>query len=170
MNEKLNFLKSLKGRTGKIVFILGLAGILLIYFSSLFPKKSEKKTAPATDTTAAYCAELEQKITSLCKSISGSKRVSVVITLDSGKQYVYADEGRNSQNDSGTDREQSYTIIRSSSGEENGLLVTEYLPVVRGVAIVCASLTEQEKNEISEAVCAALDISQRKVYVTQYSQ
>ncbi len=170
MNEEKNILSALKGKTGKIVFFLGIAGILLIYLSSLFPKQKETVKVSTTDTTAAYCAELEQKITGLVRSISGSKRVSVAVTLDSGKQYVYADEASRSESDSGNDSEQSYIIVRQSNGDEGGLLVTEYLPVVRGVAIVCGRLTTAQREDIRSAVCAALDISERKIYVTQYAQ
>ena len=170
MNEDKNILEKLKGKSGKIVFLLGVAGILLIFLSSLLPKADGKKeTADSADITERYCQELEEKVSRLVKGITGSKRVSVVITLDSGKQYVYADEGRHSQSDSGDSGEQSYTIIRSSDGEENGLLVTEYQPIVRGVAIVCSSLGVQKSDAVSAAVCAALDISERKVYVTQYA-
>ncbi|MBQ8550869.1 MAG: hypothetical protein IJ426_05955 [Clostridia bacterium] len=170
MNEDKNILEKLRGKTGKIVFVLGIAGILLIFLSSLLPKGEGKKTvSQSADTTEQYCRELEEKVSRLVKSITGSKRVSVVITLDSGKQYVYADEGRHSQSETGDSGEQSYTIIRSSDGEESGLLVTEYQPIVRGVAIVCSSLGSQKSDAVSAAVCAALDVSERKVYVTQYA-
>ena len=170
LNDENGILGRLKGKTGKIIFFLGLAGILLIYLSSFFssgdtPAEPDVKD----DVTAEYCQALERKVGDLVRGITGSKSVSVVITLDSGKQFVYADEGRESQSESGDDREQSYIIVRSSNGEESGLLVTEYMPIVRGVAIVTNGLTAQKRAEISAAVCAALDISERKVYVTQYA-
>ncbi len=170
MNDEKNILSALKGRSGRIILFLGIAGILLIYLSSMIPKEKKQTPSPKTDTTAAYCAELETKVASLVKSITGSKKVSVAVTLDSGKQFVYADEGRHSQSDSGDDSEQSYIIVRSSNGDEGGLLVTEYLPIVRGVAIVCGNLSATQREDIKSAVCAALDISERKIYVTQYAQ
>ena len=170
MNDGNNIFEKLKGKTGKIVFFLGLAGILLIYLSSFFSSEKEEKVVPTGgDPTAEYCERLEQKVSDLVCGITGSRAVSVVITLDSGKQYVYAGEGRQQTSDSGNDREQSYIIVRTADGEEKGLLVTEYMPVVRGVAIVTNGLSAAKRAEISAAVCAALDISERKVYVTQYA-
>ncbi len=170
MNEGKNILEFLKGRAGKVVFFLGIAGVVLIYLSSLMPKSEKPKRVAVSETSEAYCAELEGKIAALVKSITGSKRVSVAITLDAGKQYVYADEAKNSQNSGGGTSEQNYIIIRSENGDESGLLVTEYQPTVRGVAIVCSRLSAVWREDILAAVCAALDISERKIYVTQYAQ
>lgn len=170
MNDGKNTLEFLKGRAGKLVFILGLVGVVLIYLSSMLPKGKKPQSTAVAETSEAYCEELEDKITSLVKGITGSKRVSVAITLDAGKQYVYADEAKNSQNGSGGTSEQNYIIIRSENGDESGLLVTEYQPTVRGVAIVCSRLSAAWREDILSAVCAALDISERKIYVTQYAQ
>ena len=38
MNDGKNTLEFLKGRAGKLVFILGLVGVVLIYLSSMLPK------------------------------------------------------------------------------------------------------------------------------------
>ncbi len=170
MINEINIFEKLKGKSGKLIFFLGVAGILLIYLSSFLSSGEEKPVAVKTDDTASYCEFLENRIVELVKGITGSRKVSVVVTLDSGKQYVYADEGRKSEGENESDSEQSYIIVRSSNGDEGGLLVTEYLPVVRGVAIVTNGLSAKKRNEISAAVCAALDISERKVYVTQYAQ
>ncbi len=168
MSDILSTFKNLKEGKGKIIFLLGIVGILLIYLSTFFGKEDAKTTVSGGDITYEYCTQLENKVETLVKGICGSKRVSVVVTLDSGKQYVYADEGRTQTTENGNDREQSYIIIESADGEEGGLLVTEYMPTVRGVAVVCDGLTPQIQQNICDAIAAALDISQKKIYVTQY--
>ena len=168
MSDILSTLKNLKEGKGKIIFLLGIVGILLIYLSTFFGKEDTKSTISGGDITYEYCTQLENKVEALVKGICGSKRVSVVVTLDSGKQYVYADEGRTQTTENGNDREQSYIIIESADGQEGGLLVTEYMPTVRGVAVVCDGLTPQIQQSICDAIAAALDISQKKIYVTQY--
>ncbi len=169
MIDYKSVIQRFKGKGGKIIFFLGLAGILLIYLSSVLPQDEKKTVAVTGDSASAYCAELEDKVRELVSGITGSKNISVIITLDSGKQYVYADEGRTTTTDDSDDRQQSYTIIKSADGEENGLLVTEYLPQVRGVAIVCDALSSEAEERVRSAVMSALDISSKKIYVTQYA-
>ncbi len=168
MNDVFSFFKTLKKGKGKIIFVLGIVGILLIYLSGFIGSNEKQETETGTDITYEYCKELESKVKDLVQGICGSKKVAVVITLDSGKQYVYADEGRTQTTEQSDDREQSYTIIKSADGEESGLLVTEYMPTVRGVAVVCDSLTPQAEESIKAAIAAALDVSNKKIYVTQY--
>ena len=170
MDEKINIIEKLKGRGGRIILILGLCGIALIFLSSLIPEK-EKETVGSvvSETSDEYCRSLESKVSEIVGGITGSERVSVAITLDCGKQYGYADEGRTTESGGGNNREQNYAIVRSSDGGENGLLVTEYMPTVRGVAIVCAPVSKETEQRVCDAVMAALDISAKKIYVTQYA-
>ena len=163
-----NIIERIKSGKGRFIFIIGIVGILLIYLSSFIGGK-EEKTVYTEDSADAYCEALEKEITELVRVITNSRKVSVVITLDSGKQYVYADEGRTTKSDTTDDREQSYIIVRSSDGEEKGLLVTEYMPTVRGAAIVCGSLTAETEEKIRAAVTAALDISNKRVFITSYA-
>lgn len=170
MNEKLNLLEKLKGRGRKVVIILGIAGILLIFLSSVLPSGGKKTADTSAGDTEQYCKMLEQKVALIVGGITGSDDVSVAVTLDCGKQYIYADEGRQSEDEDSNNREQSYAIIRSSDGGENGLLVTEYMPTVRGVAIVCSPVSPETEQRVCDAVMAALDISSKKIYVTQYAR
>ena len=94
---------------------------------------------------------------------------NILVTLDTGSQYVYADEGRQTVTEKGNDTEQSYSIIKSSGGGENGLLVTEYMPTVRGVAVVCNITGADMEERIRAALMAALDIQNKKIYVTGYT-
>ena len=160
----------LKGKGGKIVIILGVCGIALIFLSGLFDKE-ETQAVPVSQSQSAeeYCHSLESKIAEIVGGITGSERVSVAITLDCGKQYLYADEGRSTESGGGETKEQNYAIIRSSDGGEDGLLVTEYMPTVRGVAIVCSPVSAECEQRVRDAVMAALDISSKKIYVTQYA-
>ena len=75
----------------KFILILGLVGILFIFFSSFF-STSEKKEEIKTEITAEeYKQNLEKDIIKTVRQITGSKNVSVVITLESGIKYNYAD-------------------------------------------------------------------------------
>ena len=157
-----------KTKGARLIIALGILGISLIFLSSL--KQDTPKTLENEKTeNGDYCLMLEQKIEEIVKSITGSERVSVIVTLESGTQYIYADEGKTSESENKNDNQQTYTIIKGENGEETGLLVTEYMPTVRGIAIVCDAFTPDAKERVLEAVKAALDISERKIYVTQYA-
>lgn len=158
----------------KLILVLGLVGILLIFFSSFFTK-SEKKTEPKTEITAEeYKMALEEDIKKIVRQITGSKNVSVVITLESGIRYDYADtkeevitekeEKENKSSDS--ELKEGYIIVKSADGGEEALLITAQMPKVRGVAIVCdGGDSEIIINKIQNAVTAALDITSKRVYI-----
>ncbi|MBO5321277.1 MAG: hypothetical protein J6B22_01555 [Clostridia bacterium] len=158
----------------KLILILGLVGILLIFFSSVFTK-SEKKTETKTEITAEeYKLELEEDVKKVVRQITGSKNVSVVITLESGIRYDYADikeetlvereEKENKSSDS--ELKEGYIIVKSANGGEEALLITAQMPKVRGVAIVCdGGDSEIIYNKIQNAVTAALDITSKRVYI-----
>lgn len=161
--------EKLKGKGGRLIFFIGIVGIALIFLSSFLPKEAESEPVAAIPEADSYCLTLEEKIKELVKSITGSERISVAVTLECGRQYVYADEGKSSENGQKNDTQQSYAIIKGADGEESGLLVTEYMPTVRGVAIVCDAFSDDTKERVLSAVCAALDISEKKIFVTQYA-
>ena len=158
----------------KSILILGLVGIMLIFFSSLFTK-SEKKTETKTEITAEeYKLELEEDVKKIVRQITGSKNVSVVITLESGIRYDYADtkeetlvERQEKENKSlDSELKEGYIIVESADGGEEALLITAQMPKVRGVAIVCdGGDSEIIFNKIQNAVTAALDITSKRVYI-----
>ena len=89
IKEKL--LKTVK--SPNLLLIGVLVGILLILLSTL-GNGEKKETLPPEQTVFSienYQAELEEDIKGLVKEISGSKRVSVVVTLENTASYSYAD-------------------------------------------------------------------------------
>ncbi len=171
-------------KKGKALFIIGLSGILLIYLSTFLEggKQTQKaSTEPASMTSTQYCAELEEKVKRLVEGITGNDNVQVAVTLDTGVQYLYTDENKKSGTDSNEtasgvlksesteSTEQTYVTVKSADGGEEALLRTEYMPTVRGVAVVCDGLTNEAANEITNAIMAALDITSKRVYVVGHA-
>ncbi len=173
MKERLTeFLKNKK--SGKLLFILGTVGIVLIYISTLLPKETSKEEEK---TTGEYCFSgteyrdfLEEEIKEIVTAISGDTAAVVTITLESEITYVYADETKqNNQTASGnvvSNKEQTYITVKDASGEEKPLIVTKYMPKVRGVAIVCNAKSSSIIENIEGAVMAALDITSRKIFIS----
>lgn len=160
----------------KLIMITGLAGIALIFLSSLFPSGSKSKTAGGeTVTVEEYRKTVYNSVKEIVTGITGDRNPTVVITLESGVRYNYADL-KESDTSASTGKEseenrkatkQSYITVKSADGGEMPLIVTEIMPEIRGVAIVCALGDNSAVAEkIQNAVTAALDITSQRVYVS----
>lgn len=174
MNEVFNKY-ILKLRSPKVLIAVGLVGILLIFLSSL-GKQDEKKSIQTqnTMTTEEYREQLENDICDMVSNITGNKRVTVVITLENGIKYSYADTKEKIASDKTSEQTQTsdselkegYIIVKNSEGGEEALLITEQMPEVRGVAIVCEGGDNPIMNEkILNTVTAALNITSKRVYI-----
>ena len=175
MNEIVSkYLKPFK--KPKTVLITGLVGIGLIVLSSLFSSGESKKENMKTGemTAEEYKTILEEDIKETVTDITGSKNVSVVITLESGIKYSYADireetlteKKENEKESTDNETKSGYITVKTAEGGEQALLVTTQMPKVRGVAIVCdGGDNERIAEKIQNAVMSALDISSKKVYI-----
>ncbi len=170
MKEKL--LKFLKGKNSpKLLFFIGLLGILLIFVSTLFPKEqtNPSKTPETAFTEEEYRAVLETDIRELVSGICGDTSPVVKITLETGIVYEYADEiKKNNAADSqktSEESEKNYVTVKDQSGNELPLVITSHMPQIRGVAVICNAKNEDVVSKIEQAVCAALNISARKIYI-----
>ena len=175
MNEIINKYIS-KLRSPKVLIIAGIVGIVLIFLSSVIPNSSAQRQAEKNEDFSVenYKAELESDIKEAVKNITGSKNISVVITLESGVRYSYADQREESsankteseQQSTQNDLKESYITIKTSDGGEQALLVTAKMPEIRGVAIVCEGGDDEIIAEkIKNAVTAAFGITSKRVYI-----
>ncbi len=160
--------------------ILGAIGILLIFLSDFIGSANTDNITETEGTVndELYCKDLEEDAKKLIKSITGDENVEVVITLQSGTEYVYAtDKNVNTDtkenisnnevlNNEISDKTQlSYIIINTSNGEQP-LLLSALAPEVRGVAVVCDSGSDKEIAEaIKNSLCTLLDIRENKISV-----
>lgn len=176
MNDLMGKFKGLL-KSPKALMVLGIGGMVIILLSSLFPRTDKDiavNTENATYSVEEYTAELESNVGEIVSRISGDQNPTVVITLESGIRYSYADLSEtDTENSSGSQnsesrqsKKQSYITVKSADGGEQALIVTEIMPEIRGVAIVCnkgdaPSVSEKIKN----AVTAALNITSKRVYI-----
>ncbi len=161
----------------KILIIVGAVGILLIYLSSFFGSTDTKEKAEANQSTLSaeqYRKQLEEDICDMVSQITGSKKVTAVITLESGIKYSYADikeeteAGKTEQDEESFDKElkAGYITVKTADGGEQALLITENMPEIRGVAIVCEGGDNEIINEkIKSTVTAAFNITSKRVYI-----
>lgn len=169
-------------KSPKILIIIGIIGILLIFLSSLGGKKKETDTSSFLDTgisSTEYREQIENDVKKIVKKITGSKDVAVVVTLESGMRYKYADTKENSSADKSADDtistsseiKQGYITVKNSDGGEEALLVTTQMPEIRGVAIVCPLGDNQIiAQKIENTVTAALNITSQRVSIAGGNQ
>lgn len=98
----------------------------------------------------------------------------MIVTLDSGVRYSYADTREESSSDKTekeaqvTDSEikEGYITVKSASGGEEALLLKTEMPEIRGVAVVCEGGDNEYINEkIVNTITAALNITSKRVYI-----
>ena len=124
----------------------GISAMILILISSWFPNKTAKKTKQnsALDPDS-YRSALEESVRQMVYGITGDRHPTVVVTLENGVKYYYADETKSDESSSGekesrkesNSRSSSTVTVRSSDGGEEPLLITEWMPEVRGVTVIC---------------------------------
>ena len=91
-----------KLKNPRVLIIIGVIGIGLIFISSFIPEKPKTSQSVEEFSVVEYKEALEKDIAKLVKSISGSRKVTVIITLESGMNYQYADnleESNDTKND-----------------------------------------------------------------------
>ena len=175
MNEKIKEILKKAGNV-KLIMFLGIAGIVLIFISSVIPSgKSDKNTSAAqTFSSEQYAEQMQKEVEVLVKQITGAKNVKAVVTLDTGISYNYADEVKSSADAKHGERteetsratEQKKTVITDSDGNEKAIVINEFLPTVRGVAVVYDGVGDDKTNALIEsAVKAALSVTSKQIFI-----
>lgn len=159
-----------------LIFILGIVGILIVGLSSLISFDSEVsgKEVYSEYTAEEYGDMLEKRLKAIISDITGSDNVSVMVTMQSGVERVYAnalmqttdlsEEGgeRRQQSES---QEESYILVEDENGNATALLKTCLAPDVNGVVIVCDARDERTVENVKESVKTVLNISGSRVCV-----
>lgn len=164
------------------LFVLGIAGILLIFLSDvMFPKQGEaEKTAAvqgaASADTDAYVQELEQRLSKLVASVEGAGECQVMITLESAGETVYAqDEKTDAQTQAGEDGmqmhqnayENQHVVLDTDTGRQ-ALVETQLSPAVQGVAVVCQGGADiSVVARVTELVAVVFGLPTNRICVTK---
>jgi len=169
-------------KRGTVLFVIGLAGIALIFLSTLTgQQKSGSSSPPAVSmpSAAAYQADMEERVRQIVAGISGDRAPDILVTLSSGYQYIYASDTKKTDNtttaSSGVTQKQSDDqqthVILNAGGNGSALPITELPPTVRGVVIVCrGGGNDRTRQDIVEAVTVALGIPSTNVCVAESAE
>lgn len=152
----------------KIITIIGLVGILLIFFSDTFSGNKSTQDDTAKDYNyAEYTKNLEIELEELISSIDGVGACKVMITLENTAESVYATDTETKNDEKSVNEKDEYVIYDSDKGEAP-VLIKEYFPRVQGVTVVCGggdSIAVKEK--IIESVTSLFNIPANRVSVSK---
>lgn len=170
--ERLSeFLGSDKAK--RIIIIAGIALIALLFLSAVIPSGKSKENSPAAKESAQDIERrLEQRLEALIAKIDGAGEASVMVTLDTTSEVVYAQNykqdnslGENSGSSTRAASSESEIVLAGSVRQplESGCI----MPKARGAAVVCAGASDPAvKEKIANAVADVLGIGISRVYVT----
>ena len=159
----------------KYVLLIIAAGALLL----LLPLSGSGKTTAEEAQTIIYedfdVAQEEVKIQSILSEMAGVGKVSVMLTVKTGMETVYAsDESQsvsrtqNGDSTSYSSDSDSKPATVSSSGEDSPLLIKRVYPEYQGILIVCEGADNATVClSIVNAMTAILDIGADKVTITK---
>lgn len=153
-------------RLVRAAVILGMAGIVLIWLSSLSPREEPAAEAPESSspqvTGSQYRQELEEDLCRIVRAVTGEQNPQVMITLEDSGSGVYAADSR----EGGGQRESSYVIIKDNGGSEHGLALEQRQPRVQGAVIVSRAAGDPAVREnLVNAARALLGVSAGRVCV-----
>lgn len=158
MNEnKLNDVIS-KIKNKPLLALLFLFGVIMLVFGEgLIGKADTTEKSDSSFVVRSYTEELERRAAALISSVSGVSDVKIMITLDCGSEYVYAENS-----DAGLGE---YLIINSQNGEEP-VLVKEIFASVRGIGVVCRGGDNVNvKKTVTDLLSSAFGIPTSKISV-----
>ena len=172
--KKFSLIKLLSGRNLKIIVLSLVLIVALILFlnvgnNSKISSSTEEDASLTYKTTMQYCTELENKLESVLSQIKGAGSVKVMLSVDGSPELVYAldsDTKVSTNNNSSTTTNSSSPIIVQTNGNSSPLILTENLPIVKGVIVVSSGASDIGiKLDILSAVSTLLDISTDKISV-----
>ena len=186
LREKLDAV--FKGKHSRTLLFVGIAGMALIFLSTVIQTGGSNKPNPSVGagqlTSQEYVAQLEDRLTGIVGSIEGVGRCQVMVTAESGVEYVYAVEETQNVNRTNSyngdevaretqqeNTEQKYIVVDAGNGKKEALVKTERQPAIQGDVIVCegaGSMVAQER--VTQVVTTALGIPYNKVCVTKLSK
>ncbi len=143
---------------------LGLAGMALILISELLPA-AKPDTTPAEKSTSndtpaySYEQQLEQRLEQLISQLNGAGTTSVMVTLISTEETVYAlDVQQKGEGDSA----ETHVLLEDGSA----LFETTLMPAIGGVAVICEGGGDiAVVARVTEMLSALLDLPTNRISV-----
>ena len=175
IKDKISLLENKKNW----LFLVGIAGIILIGLSEIFSGGSEKSvqsSATETYSESAYREKMEQQLAEILSQVEGAGEVKVMLTLESGPETVYAQNQQSQtstreETDGSLQKESSFPnehILLDNNSGKQALVEEQLTPEIKGAAVVCSGGDDIEVIErITELVSVVLDLPSNRICVTK---
>jgi stage III sporulation protein AG len=162
-----------KGKANSLLVGLALLGMLLLLLASLWPQEQQAQTETEEGKTGqtgqealaelyTYQSELEQRLSALISQLDGAGNTTVMVTLESGEETIYALDTQSGQ----TQSQQTHVLLEDGTA----LAQTVYLPQVQGVAVLCDGGGDiYVAARITEMLSALLDLPTNHICVEKRS-
>lgn len=172
MNYKNIITEIKKDKKTVIIITVGILGIILLALSNYSKNDNINSIEDNIDdvqTTAITSenieAKLEKKLVSLLSSIKGVGNVSVMVTVSSTGEYVYA-ENKKYDKDSDSVSTDTEIVLFEENDNDTGLIISVKNPDILGVAVVCEGGDNAVvKSEITQLITSLFGIGSNRVYV-----
>ena len=146
----------------KIQYFLLFIFIVILVFTLFFSKNTNEKAVKVqTDEVALYVENLEKRLSSTLSKISGAGDVSVMITVESGKETVLATKIITTQNSNGTIVEETPVLVNGKT-----VVLKEMFPKIIGVLIVASGADNiVTRSNLQNATLSLLDIELNQIEI-----
>lgn len=168
ITEKIKVMMSDKKISAIIISIAAVFMVLLINTGN-----DNKKTVTEEVTTAVSVlsindiqTEIENRLEEMIKNVQGAGNVSVMVSLRSSGEYIYAENSRKENNGEKQLQDNEIVIYESDNGNDEGLIVSVKSPEIEGVAVVCdGGNSSVVRAEITGLITSLFGIGADRVYV-----
>lgn len=148
------------------VVVAAALGLILLLFPTDKKETAEGITSTSVEVTS-YTEKLETRVRDICLAVEGVDKVSVLLTLESGSEYVYADNIKEEKHKEGSSGYTSDYLLVDSGDGEAPVLVREIYPRIRGVAVVCTGGDDAVmQKKLTELLSAALGLSANRIKIS----
>lgn len=142
--------------------------LLLIYFSSTGSASSsttENKSEILYSSVGEYVKSLEDKLKDVLSQVKGAGKISVMVAVDGGIEYVYAEriEEKTNTNTSGSYTTTSTTVTTTP---DRNIIVKQIMPPVSGVLVIASGASDLNvKLRILTAVQSVITVKASSIEV-----
>lgn len=165
-----------------VMFAIAAIVVMFLLFSGSIFGNSKKSNTTQTETKIdikKYTSETELKLKQMLEKVDGVGNCDVMLTVETGIEYVYATEqtidnntvknidSNYEKNEAKTNEKEKLIIVNDGNGGEKALIKKEIQPKIQGVAIICdGGSSAIVKSRVIDAVTTLLNITSDKVCVT----
>ena len=145
----------------RYVALVLMVGLLLM----VIPFNTKQKSETQSTISAVQEADITEELTTILSKIHGAGKVSVMLTIETGKNTVYQYDTDVSGGEDGSLR-QDTVIVTDENRVQSGLIQHITAPEYRGAIIVCEGADKPEvRLHIIEAVASVTGLGTDKITV-----